>query len=197
MQCSKVHSKLVILFFITFFMNRVVSGLLLVGMLVVAVGGATLALFQDTGTVSGITISAGDADLRIYNGSAYVNNWNVGQTLAGLHPGYEETVDAWFKNVSASEIPLSLAVKLTSAGGDWNVLKDAIHIKIADATGATVLLDKSLADLNAGFWGFEPSLAHNAEKQFKVTIYVPNTYGNEIAGKSITNVTFQITGTQV
>lgn len=178
-------------------MNRVVSGLLLVGMLVVAVGGATLALFQDTSTVNGITISAGDADLQIFNGSAYVNNWNVSQALTGLHPGYSETIDAKFKNASVSDIPLTLAVKLTSAGGDWNVLKDAIHIKIANAANDTTFLDKSLADLNSGFWGFGPNLAHNAERTYKVTVYVPNTYGNEIAGKSITNVTFQITGTQV
>ena len=46
-------------------MTKIISAFLVVGMLIVAVGGATLALFSDSNQIKGLTVNSGNADIQL------------------------------------------------------------------------------------------------------------------------------------
>lgn len=56
---------------------------------------------------------------------------------------------------------------------------------------------KTLAEWNANPIALpDGSLAQNAMRTYTVRVRIPSDAGNEIANKSLTNVTFTLTGTQ-
>ncbi len=177
-------------------MKRIYAGFMIVILLAAGVGAATYAFLFDNATVEGISISTGNADIQIWDGSEYKDYWFVGAALNGLYPGASEIVDAKLKNASTSDIPLKVSLQLTSAGGDWGALKDAIKIKVADNTNTTVYLNKTLSELNSQAWDFGPDIPFGGDQEYKITVYIPDSFGNEIKNKTINPVQFVITGTQ-
>lgn len=191
-------------------MKKIILGVLGVVAAVGIAGGAAFALLSDTVSVSGLSLAAGNADLQIEHSNG--GNYNVG--LTGLFPGEGwsngiKVAQPTFSNVSLSPIDLDLTMRLTTASGDWDVLKHAVevYVKRLDNAG-TPTGWITLNQLNSGEVAL-PGPLTKGDTEYEVYIRVPYQYqdhysangydyivGNEIAGKSITNVTIVVTGTQ-
>ena len=181
-------------------MKKILLSILAIALTVGTVSASAYALFTTTETVSGITITSGNADLVIYDGgttteiSGFVGSLNG--KLANLYPKFKDYTNVDFKNTSTSNIGLNLKMQLTNAGGNWNELKDKVYIAISPK-GVEPTNWYTLAQWNANPISFGGILAHDdTADSYRFSIAVADNAGNEIAGKSISNVTFVITGTQ-
>lgn len=187
-------------------MNKIILSVFAIALTIGVVSGTAYALFSDTVQVVGITMSSGNADLEIYDGgtSNPIANWvsllNTSGKLQNLYPGWKDYTEMDFENKSASAIGLNLKMQLTNANGDWNTLKDKIWIAISD-TGDSQNFPtsgwKTLEQWNASPVSFGSTLAHTDKKTYKLFLKILDSVGNEIAGKSLSNVTIVFTGTQV
>lgn len=117
--------------------KRLIVSLALIALTLAGVTGATIAYFSDTVQVTGITIAMGTADLEMSYQGNEPSNYQDGPitldlNLSGLYPGVGESGSFWLRNVSQSPIALRPFVRLTSAGGDWDALKNKIEVRITD-----------------------------------------------------------------
>ena len=186
-------------------MNKIILSILAIALTVGVVSGTAYALFFDTVNVAGITMSSGNADLEVYDGgtSILIADWvsalNTSGKLQNLYPGWKDYTVMDFENKSLSTIGLNLKAQLTSASGDWNTLKDKIWIAISN-TGDSQNFPTSgwhtLAEWNTAPISFGTTLARGAKTPYKVFIQILDSVGNEIAQKSLSNVTIVFSGTQ-
>lgn len=162
---------------------------------VAIVGTSAYALLTANVDISGVNIVSETALLQINTPGGFNTTYAVNQTL-NVYPGFVSGPHtATLRNASPTGINLKPSVQLTAATGDWDALKDKISIKIDD--GATPVT-KTLAELNAAPVELPGAvILSGADRDYLITITVDPTAGNEIAGKSLTNVTFALTGTQV
>ena len=187
-------------------MNKIILSVLAIALTVGVVSGTAYALFSDTVNVAGITMSSGNADLEVYDGgtltpiATWVSSLNSSGKLQKLYPGWKDYTVMDFENKSLSVIGLNLKAQLTSAGGDWGALKDKIWVAVSD-TGNGQNFPTSgwhtLAEWNAAPISFGTILASGEKKPYKVFLQILGSVGNEIADKSLSNVTIVFTGTQV
>jgi hypothetical protein len=185
-------------------MKKIILSILAIALTVGAVSGTAYALFSSTVQVQGITMTSGNADLKVYDGPLanahdITNGW-AGLTLSGLYPGFMDYGSFTFKNTSNSNIKLELTAQLTAATGDWGALKDNIYVAIGTGTKAnpTYLTDWiSLNDWNTAPHSLGvPALTQAEPETYNMYVYIPANVGNDIANKSLPNITFQIVGTQ-
>ncbi len=174
------------------------------------VSGAAYALFTDTVTVSGLTVSTGNADLQInvmnenVDGN-YLNNIDVsslsGFSIPSLYPGLNANETFWLRNISNGSFHLRPSVQLTSAGGNWNALKEIVEINITDLSDNYSWGWRTLAWWNSETKTISQTPGLNTgtanAHQYKIEVRVPTSADNTISGKTLSNVTFVITGTQV
>jgi len=176
------------------------------------VSGAAYALFSDTVKVSGLTVSTSNADLQINvmdeNVDAnYTDSIDVTSlvSIPNLYPGFQAEERFYLRNISKGSFYLRPSLQLTSAGGNWSTLKDTIEINITDL-GTDGNGTYSWGWRTLAWWNSEaktisqtPGLDIGNDKahQYKIEVRVPTTADNTIAGKTLSNVTFVITGTQV
>ncbi|MCL5409558.1 MAG: hypothetical protein M1607_01710 [Patescibacteria group bacterium] len=187
-------------------MRKIFSGFLGLALVVAVVAGTAYAVFADTVTVSGVNISTATADLKI-------NGTEDSLTLSGIldeniFPGYgvsgDKNTTFTLTNSSTGNFGLDISAKLTSAPGDWNALKDVVYVRVVDEslpydTGWHLLSDWYAGDIPLTISPIGVGSTHT----FRVYLQMPYNYpiggtpiGNELKNKSITNVTFVITGTQ-
>lgn len=109
----------------------------------IAVGG-TIAYFSDSVPITGITMSSGNADLKISNqeNGSYVDEFNAtayaSTTLQNLYPGEDllgtDGLNFYLKNASASNIGLDTYFKVETTSGDYS-LCNAIQLKLVRMGG--------------------------------------------------------------
>ncbi|MDD2482783.1 MAG: hypothetical protein PHE32_03845 [Candidatus Shapirobacteria bacterium] len=189
-------------------MKKIFMSILAIALTIGAVSGTAYALFSDTVDVAGITMTSGNANLEIYdsgtNQTKKIATWiteslNPSGKLSNLYPGFKDYTKMDFKNESASAIGLDLKAQLTSAGGDWGYLKDKIYMTIKDTYTIGSFPTEgwyTLEQLNSSPRAFGITLAHKEVKTYYVFVKILDSVGNEIAGKSLSNVSFVFTGTQ-
>lgn len=180
-------------------MKKIIFSVLAIALTVGSVAGSAYALFSDTVTVSGISLAAGDADLQFsIDGETYEDSLDAGLDIAAMAPGQEEFGFFWLQNVSPSEIDLNVAAKLTAAGGDWADLSTKLLLNVEDVTSTNTTGWLTLAQWNAADIALPANpLLDGTERQYKAYLKVdPTATSEEIAGKSLNNVTFVFTGTQ-
>ncbi|MBU1117592.1 hypothetical protein KKD37_01360 [Patescibacteria group bacterium] len=172
-------------------MKKIIISLLTIVFVLGIVTSAAYALFSNTAKVEGITITTGSALLTVDGASGTIN---VNKTYSGFYPGFADYAKVTLANVSTAPITLGLTLQLTSAGGDWAALKDAFQARIIDDAGVDKTGWKTFSELNASpvYFG---SLAVGS-REYKAEVRIPSSFGNSIAGKSLTNVTLTLTGTQ-
>jgi hypothetical protein len=176
-------------------MKKIIISILAIALTISAVSGAAYALFFDKVTVSGITISTGNAGLEISsNGTDFVTNLNIGASFVNLSPGDTIPFTWHLKNNSSSAISLAVTGKLiTPEGEGWTALGGVITLGI---NGNSINSSHSLSG-----WTTPVSLgtiARGVTVPYTVTFTVPNSDKdqNDIAGKTLTNLTFELVGTQ-
>lgn len=185
-------------------MKKIVISILAIVLTVGVVSSSAYALFSSNVNVSGITFSTGNADLVLYDGgtdmliSDFIPSLNGSNKLKSLYPGFRDYTNVDFYNNSASDIGLNLKMRLTSADGSWGDLNNKIYVAITpkgvEPTGADW---HTLSAWNAAPISFGTVLDHDGLRDsYRVSFAVDDNAGNEIAGKSMPNVTFVVTGTQ-
>lgn len=198
--------------------RRIIVGLAIIALTLAGVAGATIAYFSDRVEVTGVTIAMGTADLEL---NYTTNNTDAGYdanssdeidlnlNITGLYPGYKDQGDVWLRNVSQSQISLRPYVQLF-AQGNWNALKNKIQVKITDkGHDGTGTYSWGWQDLE--WWnsqvhpisdadGIAPESDPNGttySHQYLIEVKVKSDAGDEIQGKSLTNIRWVITGEQV
>lgn len=186
-----------------------------------AAAGASYALFFDRAQVKGMTISMGNADLKIKNESLVDGehdqiNYPENDLLADIYPGY--VVGDKFRLINRSQAEISLMVEATikNYSGNWNKLRDKIYGAVIEYGGETGAVNdasdgvpgtKGRIVTNTGWrtmrWWAKHSpkivsepIALDEERHFVLWLKVDEDAGNEIKGKSV-NLNFEFTGTQV
>ena len=198
-------------------MKKIYLSILAIVATVGIVSGAAYALFSDTVTVSGLTVSTGNADLELnYSGDNADEHYSpddniiISYIVDGLYPGFEDNANFHLRNISDSDFYLRPKIKLTNAGTDWATLKDVIQIKITDK-GTDNTGTYSWGWQNLSWWNTEhrtisdnPGIQNETNSDdtlyahnYKIEVKVLESAGNSISGKTLSNVTFEIVADQV
>lgn len=186
-------------------MNKILTGI--TGLLVVSglVAGSAFALFSSTVSVTGLALNTGTAGLQIsFDDVTYQATADFANTvLTTLMPGESDEGDFWLKNNSDDEtINLDLTARLVSANGDWGALSSVVScavyedgFTVDDATHSTGYI--SLADWNSAPQELTGGpLAHDTSRHYWINCKLDDSADNSVAGKSLTDVSFDIVGTQ-
>lgn len=187
-------------------MNKIVSGVLGLVMVLALTAGSAYALFSDSATVSGVTLTTGSTDLQVKlaDGSdTYDSTLDLStHVFETLSPG-QETVPLAFdvRNSATDNVTLDLTGLLTSAAGDWGVLSPVLKMAIYKSTdtattGATTGW-KTLTEWNNAPVALPLSpLAQNGENNYKVSFMLDTSADNSVQGKTLSSVVVVLTGTQ-
>ncbi|MEA3355223.1 MAG: SipW-dependent-type signal peptide-containing protein [Patescibacteria group bacterium] len=200
--------------------KKIIISLSMIALTIAGVTSATIAYFNDTVTVTGVTIAMGTADLESNHttdntDSGYDTNStdliDLNLTIPGLYPDFEASGNIWLRNISGSPIDLRPYTRLTAAtslnGDDWSLLKDQIEIKITDLNDGNY----SLGWQTLEWWNSELRPISNTtgitveassdgvanSHNYTIEARVKSDAGNDIQGKSLTGVTWEIIGEQV
>lgn len=187
-------------------MNKILTGI--TGLLVVLglVAGSAFALFSSTVSVTGLAINTASAVLEIStDNSTFESTLDFGNTvLTTLLPGESDEGDFYLRNTSDDEnLELGLTAELISASGDWGSLNTVIScavyedgFTVDDATHSTNYL--TLATWNSGPVSLTGGpLASGDTRQYWINCKLDENADNSVSGKSLTDVSFDIVGTQV
>ena len=112
-----------------------------IAVLAVIAVGATYAYFSSSVTIEGISITSGNADLKIlvegdggYIDDPTIISQYVQAALTNLYPGQSGEQDFFLKNTSSSPISLDTYFKLEKTNGD-DTLANAIELKLKRMDG--------------------------------------------------------------
>lgn len=193
-------------------MKKIFMSILAIALTVGAVSGTAYALFTDTATISGITITAGNADLKIGNGDSDHADSIVGGVIPmSLYPGIGFTLPPVnLYNNSTSNINLRVKSQITdwqnNGNGDWGALADNLYSRVINVTNGSSYVYGDWHTLRE--WhdtGYDlpgssiPSATNTlwTGKASYVTEYtIHSDVGNGIANASIRNIVITMTGTQ-
>ncbi len=182
-------------------MNKIVTGILGLLLVVGVTSGTAYALFSSTATASGVTFATGNADLKIWDGNAWAKDWSPSFTFNNLYPGYNNYQPLHLKNESTSPIGLTIKGILMpgateNPAGAWNTLKDVVKVNIwLSGVGETGY--KTLNEWNTtGFDLPGGAIPQNQQKDYRFYVLIDSSADNTIAGQSLSNIVFQFTGTQ-
>lgn len=204
-------------------MKKILLGVLAITMTVGLVSGSAYALFSDTEEVQGIAISAGNANLTVWDGTGYEDNAVLNMNFDAIYPGWRSGQRLTVRNDSLSEIGLDITGQLTgfeepNTNGieDWNVMKNNVQLAVvkyetaADAQAAIDAEDPSNGGVNQGGTGWhtlrdwrnnvydmtDDAVEQNARGFFVVWVQVDTEVDNEIAQAELQNIELTLVGTQ-
>ncbi len=189
-------------------MKKIIMSILAIVITIGIVSATAYAAFNDEAQILGTTITSGNADLKFeVDGMADQDNLDLSSfstLIPKLYPGYHFEGQLWLKNHSTSLQALKVSGKITSAGGDWGALSDKLELAINSRTGY------GTPGLSTGWHTFSewntigydlPTIVPYTDPIFHwgydVYFRVKSDAGNEIAGKTLSNIVFTLTGTQV
>jgi hypothetical protein len=189
-------------------MKKILISMLAIAITIGAVTSSAYALFSDTVKVAGVTITSGNADLKITDvgTDTLVSSWQyangLSSDLSNLYPGKVDGTWMKFTNQSKSEINLDLSAQITTYGGNWNDLYNKIQLAILDKThsiNSNPPTESEWHDLS--YWYASPRsfgsvLNSGKDEEYRLFMRVKGIAGNEIAGKYLNNLTLTFTGTQ-
>lgn len=192
-------------------MNKILSGFVGLLSLLVIVSVSAYALFTTQVTVTGGVLGTGTAGLEIaanFNGDwtpqAASLDLNEAYIANALYPGQSDWGHVKLINESDPGVDMNLQARLTSAGGDWGVLKDVLEMRVREYTGdgVTDTFGGSTPWMNLSDWNSadrnlpgNPLLA-NDEQEYWIEVRLPASADDSVKGKTITDIAFEITGTQ-
>lgn len=184
-------------------MRKIISGILGIVMTASVLGGVAYAAFSSTASVEGVSFTAGDADLKVWDGSAYAPVWVSGWTFTGLYPGYVAAPQPfWLKNESTVAVDLTVKGKLRDGvTGPWNVFKNNVEVSITEV-GVPPASDDwhNLEVWNAGDVSFAASadsvLSQGEQRQYQMNVRVAGFAGSDLENQTLSDVKFDFTGAQ-
>lgn len=193
-------------------MKKILSGILGLFLVVGLVAGAGYALFSSKVTMNGMVLGTATPSLLLsYDDKSYRDEFTLPtQSLfAPLLPGEMDWGEFYLQNASngtTDKLDFNLKGRITAAGGDWNFLKDAVKLKVClykASTGYNCDDSNTTGWKTLSQWNAEEitlpgnPLTQNEISHFTMVFYIDPSYTNTIAGKTITGMNMEITGTQV
>ncbi len=204
-------------------MNKIYSGIISLVAITAVVAGSAYALFASQVEINGITLGTETSGLLVSLGNE--NSFGPARTmdpnfqLAPLSPGETSTPGVFFLR-NDGDVNLNLTTRITAAGGHWSELSPvlegvtctgvAVQGTAPNYTGCnTADTANSTGWANLAYWNANevplpggPLLPQvgstNTNDRMYVSFYrLPASADNSVANKEITNLTIQITGTQV
>lgn len=192
-------------------MSKITSGLVAVFAMILVVTGVGFALFSDSVSVTGLSVSTATPGLLIspYAGEPFAETLDASLlSFTPLVPGESDWGEFWLKNTSdggTDVIDMVVTGQLLSATGDWASLKDAVKLRFCvydesaelkcDVTMASDWY--TLMEWYDAAMELPGTLEQDAEVHYAVNLMIPDTFGNEIAGKTVSDIEFEFVGTQV
>lgn len=187
-------------------MNKILSGIIGIVAVFAVVGASAYALFTAQATISGITLNTGTAALLVAPGNTDPTTNSVVLSVSDtLIPGETPIAQMFTLENASNEVDFDITAQLTSAGGHWNELKDLINARVwIDTTANNVYdigeptIEGTLANWNSNPVPLpENPLVHNSTKLYHVSYSLNSSADSTVAGKTLSNITFVFTGTQV
>jgi hypothetical protein len=177
-------------------MKKIWLSMLTIVLTVGTVAGAAYALFSDTVTVQGISITTGTADLKINNSN---DPYIVPAGLTDLKPGEIRTGYAPFtlNNASTAGIDLALKAQLTGYGTEFDNFKTKVSMRILRSDGLVGSEWKTLNEWTTDMFTLNSTIANGGSTNYYFEVKVDSTAGNTMAGKTLDSVKFEITGEQI
>ncbi len=193
-------------------MKKILTGFLGLFLVIGIVAGAGYALFSSKATITGMVLGTATPSLQVWNGSTWVSEIDLaGDTtfFAPLLPGEMDWSDFYLKNESNGtfdKLDFTVTGKIKSAAGDWYALKDVVRARICiysdtDANHCDTTKTSEWFTLDEWYTA-EHNLPGNPLEQgeqarYSIVLSIDSSYTNTIAGKTITGLNFEFTGTQV
>jgi hypothetical protein len=189
-----------------FIFMKLLRSIVTVFALVTLTVAGTLAVLTDSADVSGVTISAGNADLKIAgffnlngptaNGFQDSLDFGGASFLPSVYPGFGVTpslvptqaLDLYLKNDSLADISLSPSMRLTTLPTGWgNNLSFAVQMLVQDKDSGSTTGWKSLVEWQSGAVDLPgadlaKSTGPTDYRTFYVYTRVPYQYGADQAG---------------
>lgn len=188
-------------------MNKIILSVLAIVLTLGAVSTSAYALFNSTATVSGLTFSTGNADLQVYASNSWTNDWNLSNSVfKNMYPNFTSYQQFQLKNGSTANITLDISAKLMDNPSidqnSWNLLKDKIKIAFQAYDGSSwesspiMTSYYPLSLWNNPGYSLGVSLLPNTSNYYRMLVKVDDATNEELAGKTISGITFQFTGLQ-
>lgn len=174
--------------------KKIMASIIVIGILALSIGWGTYSLFFDTETSSGNKFQAGTLDLKIWNGTAWVDTPNVPHfEISNVEEGDFGTFEFKLKNCGSLNGIAKMHIKnvVDDRGEtpdpeplpDYGELSESITISIM--VGNTVIVTDTLANLKCREIVLGP-LAAGAEVVVKIDWCIDTDVGNEIQGDIVT-----------
>lgn len=198
-------------------MKKIISGILGIVLVASVVSATAYALFSSNATITGVTVTAGNANLMVGNATPeHAKTITSATPIANLYPGIYITKDVPgndpinLYNTSTSPISLKVKSQITSwqsNGGDWNALADSLQIRVINVTNPGSPVNGAWHTLRE--WhdvGYDlpgdplpqaTATPYSGKGSFEMEFYIDASVGNEIANADLSNMTITMTGTQV
>ncbi|MEM1564043.1 MAG: TasA family protein [Candidatus Bathyarchaeia archaeon] len=174
--------------------KKIMASIIVIGILAVSIGWGTYSLFFDTETSSGNKFQAGTLDLKIWNGTAWVDTPNVPHfEISDVEEGDFGTFEFKLKNCGSLNGIAKMHIKnvVDDPGAtpepeplpDKGELSESITMSIM--VGSTVIVTDTLANLACREIVLGP-FAAGAEIVVKIDWCIDTDVGNEIQGDIVT-----------
>ena len=196
-------------------MKKILFGFLGIFLVIGMVAGTAYALFSSKVAMTGMVLGTATPSLEIgtdkfTEGVTWYTTLPVnGNSLFKLMlPGETDWGEFWLKNSSSADgdpLDFNLQGRITTAGGDWGFLKDAVQMRIClyNDTPANHCNTNStsgwmmLSQWNATARDLPGPLLQETPVHYSINLYVDSSFNNAIANKAITGLNFEIVGTQI
>ncbi|OGC50994.1 hypothetical protein A2W32_00335 [candidate division WWE3 bacterium RBG_16_37_10] len=191
-------------------MNKVVSGLLGLTVVVGLVVGAAVAQFNDAASLTNLALSVGSPDLliKLTGGESFLQEVNIaGSFFDTLVPGEFDEVLFELRNNSTGNLDFSLTGKIPvvpTPSEDWTALKDevecVVYLQGGDPESVDTAVSSGWKTLNTWLASQDlpgDPLNSSSEEQLVLRCKVPSDAPNSVAGQEITDLEFEVTGEQI
>lgn len=183
-------------------MKKIFSSFLLIALVIASVSLSAYALFTSTANIGGLTFSTGSADLQIStNGSTYSSSVVLPSLYENMTPDFTSSQDLYLKNISQSNIGLSIFTQLidsspTTNETAWGVIGSKIIVsfqKLVDTTWTDIASGSLSQWKDTGF--ALDSLALNSSQNYRMQVTLSGIENTD-ASQILSNLSFNFTGTQ-
>ncbi|MFH1366446.1 MAG: LamG-like jellyroll fold domain-containing protein [Patescibacteria group bacterium] len=176
--------------------GKIAKSVLVIAVVLSAVG-ITYALFSDRASTEANALSSSSVDLKIKLPATDCNDWSdtcPGKQWASVYPGWQDSYEVYLKNVSSSDIDLSI-LPVVEETGSSQALYENTYLEITWKNGGMTTGRYNLGEWKTNTTLELETLAQNEESSpYLIKLDIPKTVGNEIADSEIEfNLAFNAT----
>jgi len=165
--------------------KRLILSIAMILTAVAAVAGGAVAYFSDIKIVEGNTFATGTVVLGDTTG--------IPITATGLAPGDSQIFSASFTYDGSVNADVYLGV---SGDGSTDYLGDVLNILIQNPSGTTTYYDGLASGLSDAWIRIAENISEGTTRNYKVTIILDSSVGNEYQGKTNTDTVIMLYAVQ-